>query len=62
MTMRLSENPVNFTEVAKQLYIESGVRGFFRGVSYRCFILSFAGGMYFYAFEKYKQLLGVANM
>jgi hypothetical protein len=62
MTMRMSEKPFNFAEVAKQLYFESGLMGFFRGVHYRCLILSFGGALYFSSFGKYKQLLGVGDM
>ena len=43
--------------LAKQIYSEYGVKGFFRGVGFRCGILSFGGIIYFGALQQARILL-----
>ncbi len=42
----------NFLQLAQYLYKKEGVKGFFRGATYRCGILGFGGIIYFGALQK----------
>lgn len=44
-----------------QIYIESGILGFFKGVGFRCGILTLGGVVYFAALQKSRLFFGVGG-
>jgi hypothetical protein len=47
------------SNLINQIYKESGIQGFFKGVSFRCGILCFGGIVYFGALQKARHFLEV---
>jgi solute carrier family 25 S-adenosylmethionine transporter 26 len=60
-TMRMTEENVSISKVVKDILLEEGYRGLWKGVSIRCLILTIGGLFYFYSFGKAKNLLQVVH-
>ena len=45
--------------IIKTIYHENGIKGFFKGVEFRCGILSFGGIIYFGALQKARIFLNI---
>jgi hypothetical protein len=55
MTQDMKSN--NAANIIHQIYSENGIRGFFKGVSFRCGILCFGGVVYFGALQKARHFM-----
>ncbi len=57
MTQNMSaESPKN---VIRSIYKDFGLRGFFRGVGFRCGILTFGGSIYFTSLQYFRKVLQI---
>lgn len=60
-TARMSHKVPTILEVAREIYQEKGLPGFFKGVQIRCGLLTLGGLFYFYSFGKTKNILQVVH-
>lgn len=57
MTQNMKNN--NARNIIQQIYNENGIRGFFKGVGFRCGILCFGGIVYFGALQRARHFLDI---
>lgn len=57
MTQNMNEQ--SSTQMIKQIYNDFGVKGFFRGVAFRCGILTFGASIYFSTLQYARKLLNI---
>lgn len=62
MTMRIKESEETKSttlSIAKTIYSENGIKGFFKGVGFRAGLLTYGGIIYFYSLAYWKNVLNV---